>query len=105
MLAVPACGGLGVYLFAGMGHHEHHEQPVRAPTPTDPPLIPPLRSSRRTPPPAHPGRGRKISDSSTLRPPPPFFTPQAYSYMRRRLKQLPWGGDCALFEYGKCQEN
>ena len=71
MLAVPACGGLGVYLFAGMGHHEHHEQPVRAPTPTDPPLIPPLRSSRRTPPPAHPGRGRKISDSSTLRPPPP----------------------------------
>jgi hypothetical protein len=25
--------------------------------------------------------------------------------MRRRLKQLPWGGDCALFEYGKCQEN
>ncbi|ACO67773.1 predicted protein [Micromonas commoda] len=29
----------------------------------------------------------------------------AYSYMRRRLKQLPWGGDCALFEYGKCQEN
>ena len=30
---------------------------------------------------------------------------QAYSYMRRRLKQLPWGGDCGLFEYGKCQEN
>jgi len=29
----------------------------------------------------------------------------AYSYMRRRLKQLPWGGDCALFEYGKCQDN
>jgi hypothetical protein len=25
--------------------------------------------------------------------------------MRRRLKQLPWGGDCALFEYGKCQDN
>lgn len=40
MLAVPACGGLGVYLFAGMGHHEHHEQPVRAPTPTDPPPDP-----------------------------------------------------------------
>jgi cytochrome c oxidase subunit 6a len=56
MLAVPACGALGIYLFSGMGHHEHHEQP-------------------------------------------------AYSYMRRRLKQLPWGGDCALFEYGKCQEN
>ena len=71
MLAVPACGGLGVYLFAGMGHHAHHAQPGRAPTPTDPPpLIPPLRSSRRTPPPAHPGRGRKIADSSTLRPPP-----------------------------------
>ena len=69
MLAVPACGGLGVYLFAGMGHHEHHEQPVRAPT-DGPPLIPPLRSSRRARLRQHPGRGRKISDSSTLRPPP-----------------------------------
>ena len=41
MLAVPACGGLGVYLFAGMGHHEHHEQPVRAPDPPPPPPPPP----------------------------------------------------------------
>jgi len=94
MLAVPACGGLGVYLFAGMGHHEHHEQPVRAPTPTDPPPDPaPSPGAANAPPPA------------PASPPPPFFTPQAYSYMRRRLKQLPWGGDCALFEYGKCQEN
>ena len=30
-LAVPACGALGIYLFSGMGHHEHHEQPVRVP--------------------------------------------------------------------------
>jgi cytochrome c oxidase subunit 6a len=28
----------------------------------------------------------------------------AYSYLRRRLKIFPWGGDCGLFEYGKCQE-
>lgn len=53
-------------------------------------------------------RTRAEDERSLTRPrfaPPPFFTPQAYSYMRRRLKQLPWGGDCALFEYGKCQEN
>jgi len=30
-LAVPACGALGIYLFSGMSHHEHHEQPVRVP--------------------------------------------------------------------------
>ena len=71
MLAVPACGGLGVYLFAGMGHHEHHEQPVRAPTPTDPP-IPPLRSSRRTLRP----RTRAEDERSLTRPrfaPPPLL--------------------------------
>mmetsp|Transcript_14165 Transcript_14165/g.34090 ORF Transcript_14165/g.34090 Transcript_14165/m.34090 type:complete len:109 (-) Transcript_14165:198-524(-) len=28
----------------------------------------------------------------------------AYSYLRIRNKELPWGGDCGLFEYGKCQE-
>ena len=54
---------------------------------------------------------RNVSQNCAFsREPPltPFPFPtirQAYSYMRRRLKQLPWGGDCALFEYGKCQEN
>jgi cytochrome c oxidase subunit 6a len=28
----------------------------------------------------------------------------AYSYLRIRNKIFPWGGDCGLFEYGKCQE-
>ena len=28
----------------------------------------------------------------------------AYSYLRIGNKIFPWGGDCGLFEYGKCQE-
>ena len=95
-LAVPGCIGLGVYLFSN--HHEHHanEQPVRH------------RPNSLLDPPRARATSLKIvrlraNPRLTLFPFPTIR--QAYSYMRRRLKQLPWGGDCALFEYGKCQEN
>ena len=95
-LAVPGCIGLGVYLFSN--HHEHHahEQPVRH------------RPNWLLDPPRARATSLKIvrfrANPRLTRFPFPTIR-QAYSYMRRRLKQLPWGGDCALFEYGKCQEN
>ena len=55
-------------------------------TPPDP--APSLVASNASP--AHPGRGRKIADSSTLRPPP--SSPRAYSWQATQTAS--WGGDC-----------
>ena len=80
---------------AGMGHHEHHEQPVRAPTPTDPPRSPPLVASA-------PARHRAEDESLTRPAAPPFHLRRTRhaqatrSFPGRRLR---------LFEHGKCQEN
>ena len=95
-LAVPGCIGLGVYLFSN--HHEHHanEQPVRrSPRSRERPAEGPHNVSQIC----------AFSREPSMTPFPFLSIRQAYSYMRRRLKQLPWGGNCALFEYGKCQEN